>query len=136
MPEPYVSDMLMQAVRAGDALLLGKALHNDLQAAATSLRPMLRQVLEVGEDFGALGGLVSGPPGKVLAVTDQDLFIPILTFVFGEAQLNGRAAVDIVQHSNQALVTGAILSGQIVSVVWDGTNMQMIGVNAGHWFNG
>jgi len=33
-----------------------------------------------------------GPPGKVLAVTDQDLFIPILTFVFGEAQLNGRAA--------------------------------------------
>ena len=26
-------------------------------------------------------------------MTDQDLFIPILTFVFGEAQLNGRAAV-------------------------------------------
>jgi archaemetzincin len=35
----------------------------------------------------------AGPPGKVLAVTDQDLFIPILTFVFGEAQLGGRAAV-------------------------------------------
>jgi archaemetzincin len=30
---------------------------------------------------------------KVLAVTDVDLFIPILTFVFGEAQLGGRAAV-------------------------------------------
>jgi archaemetzincin len=30
---------------------------------------------------------------KVLALTDVDLFIPILTFVFGEAQLNGRAAV-------------------------------------------
>jgi archaemetzincin len=29
----------------------------------------------------------------VLAVTDQDLFIPILTFVFGEAQLGGRVAV-------------------------------------------
>ena len=42
-PDPYVSDMLMQAVRAGDALLLGKALHNDLQPAALSLRPMLRQ---------------------------------------------------------------------------------------------
>jgi archaemetzincin len=36
---------------------------------------------------------MSGPPGKVLAVTDQDLFIPILTFVFGEAQLDGRYAV-------------------------------------------
>jgi 4-diphosphocytidyl-2-C-methyl-D-erythritol kinase len=60
VPDPYVSDMLMQAVRAGDAVLLGKAVHNDLQAAALSLRPALRQVLEVGEDFGALGGLVSG----------------------------------------------------------------------------
>src|SRR5512143_4053679 len=30
---------------------------------------------------------------KVLGVTDVDLFIPILTFVFGEAQLGGRAAV-------------------------------------------
>lgn len=31
--------------------------------------------------------------GKVLAITDVDLFIPVLTFVFGEAQLGGRAAV-------------------------------------------
>ena len=30
---------------------------------------------------------------KVLGVTDVDLFIPILTFVFGEAQLGGKAAV-------------------------------------------
>jgi archaemetzincin len=35
------------------------------------------------------------PPAvrRVLGVTDADLFIPILTFVFGEAQLHGRAAV-------------------------------------------
>ena len=58
--EPYVSDILMQALRAGDAVVLGKALHNDLQEAAISLRPSLRQLLEVGEDYGALGGLVSG----------------------------------------------------------------------------
>jgi archaemetzincin len=30
---------------------------------------------------------------KVLALTDTDLFIPVLTFVFGEAQLEGIAAV-------------------------------------------
>jgi archaemetzincin len=30
---------------------------------------------------------------KVLAVTGRDLFIPVLTFVFGHAQLGGRAAV-------------------------------------------
>ena len=38
--------------------------------------------------------LEAGPPrGKVLGVTDRDLFIPILTYVFGEAQLGGIAAV-------------------------------------------
>jgi archaemetzincin len=40
--------------------------------------------------------LVTAGPGeahKVLAVTDMDLFIPVLTFVFGEAQLGGHAAV-------------------------------------------
>ena len=36
----------------------------------------------------------TGPrDGKILGVTDRDLFIPILTYVFGEAQLGGRAAV-------------------------------------------
>jgi len=38
--------------------------------------------------------LEAGPGGgKVLGVTDRDLFIPILTYVFGEAQLGGGAAV-------------------------------------------
>jgi archaemetzincin len=38
--------------------------------------------------------LEQGPrQGKVLGITDRDLFIPILTYVFGEAQLGGRAAV-------------------------------------------
>jgi len=59
-PEPYVSDLLLQALRAGDAQLLGRALSNDLQAAAISLRPGLAQVLEVGEEYGALGQIVSG----------------------------------------------------------------------------
>jgi archaemetzincin len=30
---------------------------------------------------------------RVLGVTERDLFIPVLTFVFGHAQLGGRAAV-------------------------------------------
>ena len=39
--------------------------------------------------------LASGLPegAKILGVTDVDLFIPVLTFVFGEAQLGGPAAV-------------------------------------------
>lgn len=31
--------------------------------------------------------------GRILGVTGVDLFIPVLTYVFGEAQLDGRAAV-------------------------------------------
>ena len=31
--------------------------------------------------------------GKILGVTSRDLFIPVLTYVFGEAQLGGVAAV-------------------------------------------
>lgn len=39
--------------------------------------------------------LTGVPPGvdKVLGITDVDLFIPVLTFVFGEAQVGGSAAV-------------------------------------------
>ncbi len=35
------------------------------------------------------------PPGaaKVIGITDADLFIPVLTFVFGEAQVGGPTAV-------------------------------------------
>ena len=60
VPEPSVSQPLMQALRAGDARLLADALHNDLQGAAITLRPTLSQVLDVGDDYGALGGIVSG----------------------------------------------------------------------------
>ncbi|HRD21702.1 MAG TPA: 4-(cytidine 5'-diphospho)-2-C-methyl-D-erythritol kinase [Candidatus Nanopelagicus sp.] len=57
---PQVSESLMQALRAGDAKALGKSLTNDLQSAACSLRPALRLILDVGVDYGALGGIVSG----------------------------------------------------------------------------
>ena len=33
-----------------------------------------------------------GVESKILGVTDGDLFVPVLTYVFGEAQLAGRAA--------------------------------------------
>lgn len=60
IPEPGVSDALMSALRQGDADALGAALHNDLQEAALSLRPELRQALDTGRAAGALGALVSG----------------------------------------------------------------------------
>jgi 4-diphosphocytidyl-2-C-methyl-D-erythritol kinase len=70
---PQVSEPLMQALRAGDAKALGKALSNELQSAACSLRPALRLVLDVGVDYGALGGIVSGSgPTVAFLVTDDE----------------------------------------------------------------
>ncbi|HET7825981.1 MAG TPA: archaemetzincin family Zn-dependent metalloprotease [Anaeromyxobacter sp.] len=55
----------------------------------------------------------TGPRGgKVLGVTDRDLFIPILTYVFGEAQLGGDAAV----VSTARLAEGADAVGRRVLV--------------------
>jgi 4-diphosphocytidyl-2-C-methyl-D-erythritol kinase len=60
LPEPRVADALMQALRAGDAVALGRALSKDLQRAALALKPRLAMTLELGAECGALGALVSG----------------------------------------------------------------------------
>ena len=70
---PQVSDSMMQALRAGDPVALGAALSNDLQAAACSLRPALRLVLDVGRDYGALGSIVScSGPTVAFLVEDEE----------------------------------------------------------------
>jgi 4-diphosphocytidyl-2-C-methyl-D-erythritol kinase len=71
LAEPRVADSMMQALRQGDSVALGAALHNDLQRAAFSLRPELSQVLDVGLEYGALGGVVSGS-GPTVAFLARD----------------------------------------------------------------
>ena len=71
VPEPEVPQALMAALGQGDAVALGRALSNDLQPAALSLRPQLRQVLELADDYGSLGALVSGS-GPTCAVLARD----------------------------------------------------------------
>ena len=58
--EANVSEEMLQALRSGDAELLADSLSNDLQPAALSLRPTLRGLLDAGEEYGALAGIVSG----------------------------------------------------------------------------
>jgi len=47
--------------------------------------------------------LACAPEGatKVIGITDIDLYIPILTFVFGQAQLNGKAAIVSMRRLRQ-----------------------------------
>jgi 4-diphosphocytidyl-2-C-methyl-D-erythritol kinase len=69
---PHISDSLLHALSAGDAVALGKALSNDLQPAACSLKPALRLILDVGLDYGALGGLVSGSGPTVAFLAENE----------------------------------------------------------------
>ena len=41
--------------------------------------------------------------GKIIGITTVDLFVPVLTYVFGEAQLNGRIAVLSFYRLREAL---------------------------------
>ena len=45
-------------------------------------------------------------PGKVLLITEVDLFVPVLTFVFGEAQLNGKHSVVSVCRLHEEFYSG------------------------------
>jgi 4-diphosphocytidyl-2-C-methyl-D-erythritol kinase len=57
---PQPNTALMAALRSGDPAELGPLLSNDLQPAAVSLLPRLRQALAAGREHGALGAIVSG----------------------------------------------------------------------------
>jgi len=71
--EPQTNELLMQALLAADPKAVGAHLVNDLQAAACSLRPALRLVLDVGQEYGALGALVSGSgPTVAFLVADEE----------------------------------------------------------------
>jgi len=43
--------------------------------------------------LSALAAELPAPDAKLIAITGFDLFIPVLTFIFGEAQLNGSVAI-------------------------------------------
>jgi 4-diphosphocytidyl-2-C-methyl-D-erythritol kinase len=73
-PVGVVSDpaTVLTALRSGDAVALGRALTNDLQQAAISLRSPLRMLLDTGADLGALGSMVSGSGPTVAFLARSD----------------------------------------------------------------
>jgi len=70
--QPQVDANVLQALRAGDPHMLAEVLHNDLQAPALHLEPELAAVIELGEENGALAGMISGS-GPTVAFLAADL---------------------------------------------------------------
>jgi len=66
---PSVDPAVLHALRAGDPVALAQCVRNDLQAAALSLQPELRETLELGESAGALAGMVSGSGPTIAFLT-------------------------------------------------------------------
>jgi 4-diphosphocytidyl-2-C-methyl-D-erythritol kinase len=90
LPEPRVSEGLMQALRRGDPDALAVHLVNDLQPAACSLAPLLERTLEVGEEYGALAGLVSGSgPTVAFLVRDAEHALDVSAALEGSGTVSG-----------------------------------------------
>jgi len=84
VPAPTVPEDLMAALRSGDPYAVGPALRNDLQPAAVRLRPSLTRTLEVGDEFGALGSIVSGSgPTCLFLASDPDHAVDLAVALSG-----------------------------------------------------
>jgi 4-diphosphocytidyl-2-C-methyl-D-erythritol kinase len=102
--QPTVDANVLQALRAGDPHMLAETLHNDLQAPALQLEPSLADVLELGEQNGALAGIVSGS-GPTVAFLAADL----------DGALELQIALSAAQI-NVVRVTGPVHGARIVTV--------------------
>ncbi len=81
---------------------LGQSLYDKFRVKAEILDPPLdpsfalhteRQQYHSSEILGKMQRYITGNTWRLLGVTQLDLYIPILTFVFGEAQLGGPSAI-------------------------------------------
>jgi len=81
---------------------LRQQLYDKFRVPAEVLSPALdpsfalhaeRQQYHSSEILASVQRYINSSTWRLLAVTDRDLYIPILTFVFGEAQLGGASAV-------------------------------------------
>lgn len=67
-PSEIEPDAVLAALRGGDAVALGAALHNDLEPAAMALRPELAERKAALLDAGALGAVLSGSGPTMVAL--------------------------------------------------------------------
>jgi archaemetzincin len=81
---------------------LGQALHDKFRMPAEIIVPALdpafalhaeRQQYHSSEILASMQRYITRDTWRILGITQLDLYIPILTFVFGEAQMAGQSAV-------------------------------------------
>jgi len=96
---PLLDDVSAQIRRAFSATVTVRPLRFDPELAFDSSRGQYNST----ELLASLLADSKGSQAQVLGIAGVDLFIPILTYVFGEAQLAGRAAVVSTYRLDNAL---------------------------------
>jgi len=81
---------MMQALLAGNAVELGRVLHNDLQDVALDLTPHLADALAVARRAGALGVIVSGSGPTVAALARSRQHALVIAAAFTAAGVADR----------------------------------------------
>lgn len=88
--DPAASQRLLQALRRGDAPGVGAAMTNDLQSAAISLRPGIERLISLGEEYEALGSIVSGSgPTCAFLVADEDAALDMCSVLEASGECSG-----------------------------------------------
>ena len=102
-PPRLSTELHASALRSGDLAEVGPLLGNELQPAALSLRPELRQTLAVGREYGALGAIVSGSgPTCAFLVADAQRAVDLIVALTGAGVC--RSAVRAVGPAQGAVV--------------------------------
>ncbi len=101
--QPRVDANVLQALRAGDPHVLAECMVNDLQAPALHLKPELAKVIELGEENGALAGIISGS-GPTVAFLAADL----------DSALELQIALSAARHT-VVRVTGPVHGARIMA---------------------
>jgi len=94
VPIGEVDETLLLFLRQG--IFQAFKIESRIRNCRFDLSPVYDPVRNQYNSSGLLLQLISDPPPerlKILGVTELDLFIPIFTFLFGEAQLNGIGAL-------------------------------------------
>lgn len=81
---PQVPTELIEALEVGDAQLVARFAHNDLQWAALELMPELQGTIDRAKAAGALTAMVSGSGPTVLAIAEDVSTAKKIAATFGE----------------------------------------------------
>jgi len=87
LPEPFIPERVMKALMAANPVVLGAVLGTDLEAAALALAPGLAEVIDLGVEYGALAGLVSGSGPTIVFLARDPSHAEDLTIALAASDL-------------------------------------------------